>query len=275
MTSVLTGFPNLDLLIGGMQQADMLLLASSPPIENINLALSIVSNVAMISQHRVGIFTLAMNKHHLVQRLLALATRLDLQCVRTGVMTVDDRNHLVRSARTLSHAKIWIDDTADMSVLQLQQRAQAMVKTYDTAFLLIDNIHCLRVENISRQRKDHISEMGEMSDMLRRLAKDLNIPILVLAPCAFLRTNRLKGDEAPHQDFPSRKKDANHALFLYRESVSQCVMQNKSSFTIPLLVVNHQNGFVIDVAFPSQLPQTILPDAALVSLSTAQDNAAS
>lgn len=273
MTSVLTGFPNLDSLIGGLQQADMLLLTSPPSTENISLALSIVLNATTISQHRVGLFTLAMNKHQVVQRLLALSTGIDLHRVRTGSMTVDECNRLAITARTLSHAKIWIDDSVDLSVLQLQQRAQAMVKAHDIAFLLIDNIHCLRLGSTSHQHTHQIPEMGETSETLKMLAKALNMPVLVLAPHAALKANSYVA--TAYQGDHSRKKDADHVLFLYRENVSQPDIQDKSNFMTSLRIVNHQNGFVTDIALSSQSRQTVFPDEAHVSLPTSHDDVAS
>ena len=252
MTSILTGFPNLDTLIGGLQPADMLLLASPSSAKDGNIALSIVLNVAMNTGHRVGIFTLAMNKHHVVQRLLALSTGLDIYCVRTGMMTVDERNRLAVTARTLSHTKIWIDDSVDQTVLQLQQRTQAMIKAYNIAFLLIDNIHCLRLGSISRQRKDQIPEMAEMSDTLKRLVKVLNIPVLVLAPYAVLQTNNRRTYGTPAHNGPTFPSgETGHVLFLYRENVSQPDAHNDTYRMIPL-IVNHHNGFVIDITLSSR-----------------------
>ena len=267
MTSVRTGFPNLDGFIGGFQPADMLLLASPPLRENISLALSIVLNVAATSHHRVGIFTPAMNKNRLVQRLLALSTGIDLYRLSTGELTSDEYNHLAVRARILSHAKIWINDSVDLSVLQFQQQIQAMVKAYNITFLLINNIHCLRVRNTNYYHTLQIPEMQETSEMVKMLAKALNTPILVVVPHATLNANRYAATE---QVEDVQKKDADHVLFLYRENVSQGVIQEKHSLITPLRIVSHRNGFVTDIALLSQSQQSASPDEAHASPLTPQ-----
>ena len=168
------------------------------------------------------------------------------------------------------------DDSVDLSVVQLQQRAYAMVNAHNIAFLLIDNIHCIRLCSTSRRHNDQMLQMGEMSDTLKMLAQTLNIPILVLAPYASLKVNNSVVGIAPsHQGLDSRKRDADHALFLYREDVSQRTVQDKTRSLIPLLIANHRNGFVTDIVLSSQSQQTNFPDDAHASLLTSQNDVAS
>ena len=260
MSSILTGFPNLDSLIGGFQPADMLLLASPSSTKLTDLALSVVLNVAIDTHHRVGIFTSTMNKYHLVQRLLALSTGIDLHRLYTGAMTIDEYNHLAIRARILSHAKIWINDSADLSVLQFQQQVQAMVKAHGITFLLIDNIYCLRFFHTRHQHAYQNAEMGETSNQLKMLAKVLNIPVLVLAPYTSLKANTDVADgPSSHRDRSTCEKIPDHALFLYRENLSQHAVQDKSRSLIPLRVVNQHNGFVTNIALFSQQGQSVPP----------------
>ena len=275
MTGVLTGFPNLDSLIGGCQPADLLLLASPQVTKNISLALSIVLKVAGNGHHRVGMFTPVVNKQQMVQRLLALSAGIDLHSVRTGVMTDDDRNQLTESAKTLSRTQIWIDDRADLSVLQLQQRAQIMIKAHDIAFLFVDNIHCLRGWISIQKSQDQILGKGEASKMLKQLATALRIPVLVSAPYKVPQKKKdISNATSIHKNPHFQKRDIDHVLFLYRENVSELAVQDKSCLIIPLLASNSHKGFVIDIE-PSSRQRITFADEVYTSRPISQEEVAS
>ena len=157
-----------------------------------------------------------------------------------------------------------------MSVLQVQQRAQVMVNAHDIALLVIDNIHCIQ------PTQDHKPEMGTMNETLQMLAKALNIPVLVLAPHIVLKKNSHRAPTVSAQQGEYKQTSAaEHVLFLYRENVSSCDAQYKCCAMIPLLILNHRNGFVTDLAPSSPSWQPTFPDEVHISLPLSQNNAAS
>ena len=275
MAVILTGFPNLDTLLGGFQEEDMIILTAPATSGPVSLVLSIVLNVAMSHQHRVGLFTLEMNKHQVVQRLLALTTGIEVHRLRTGSVNTDEYKQVASMAKKLSQTKIWIDDSVNLSIVQLQQRAQSIVKAHDISFLLIDNIHRIHSCSTSQHTTYQIPESEEVRSMLKLLAKTLNIPVLVVAPISLDVYNPTTAGVHSQSSNSSQKRDADHALFLYRDDFSQRLVKDKRSIMTSLLIANHQNGFVTDVVIFPTSHQKYSPDGELVPIPSSKNNVAS
>ena len=175
-----TGFKNLDRMIGGMNPAEMLVIAARPSMGKTAFAMNIAEHVAVDSKHAVAIFSLEMSSQQLVQRLLCSRARVNLGKVRDGFLSERDFPNLTAAASKLAESKIFIDDTAGLSILELRAKARRFKQMYNIQLIVIDYLQLLR--STSRRAQDNRQlEIAEISSGVKGLAKELEIPIIVLA----------------------------------------------------------------------------------------------
>jgi replicative DNA helicase len=250
MLNLPTGFQNLDTLTGGLQSSDVLIFLTPPLSGEMSFALSIALNAATTYQRRIGLFSPAMNKYQVVQRLLAMSADVDLYHLRTGWITDDEHRRLAQAARMLSRTSIWIDDRAELTLVQLWQRARQMAREQGVTLLLIDGLYLLQPHG---EDKGDGHDAQEMSRSLKALACELLLPIVVLLPMPHLRAHHRSKD---HQHFDQRDrsfaKDARQVLFLYRDRFSPPLPANKSMVMITVTIVKHRHGLVTEVALSRQ-----------------------
>ncbi len=160
MLDLPTGFPNLDILTGGLQSSDVLILLTPPLPGEMSLALSLALNAATTYQRRIGLFSPEMNKYQVVQRLLAMSADVDLYHLRTGWITNDERGRLAQAARMLSRTSIWIDDRADLKLVQLWQRVRQLAREQSVTLLMIDGLHLLQPHGEDKGDGQYVQEMS-------------------------------------------------------------------------------------------------------------------
>jgi replicative DNA helicase len=242
MRGIPTGLQDLDTLTGGWQGADLVIITTPSSVSQMSLALSMALHVATTDQHGVGLFSLEMHKHHIVQRLLAMRTGIDVYRLRTGWITDEERTLVAAAARTLSKAHLWIDDTADLSLVQLRQRAQQLVEIQRVALIMIDNIHLIQLNAHGKRHGNQAQDVGEKSRDLKALAQELNIPVVVGAPIACALANRhSKGSQRSGPQESSPEKTVDHILFLDRDVRSHLATERKRTVTI---IAYHGDGLV-------------------------------
>jgi replicative DNA helicase len=250
MLDLPTGFQNLDILLGGLQSSDVLILLTPPLSGEMSFALSIALNAATTYQRRIGLFSPEINKYQVVQRLLAMSSDIDLYHLRTGWISDDEHRRISQAARILSRTSIWIDDRADLTLVQLWQRARQLAREQGVTLLLIDGLHLLQPHGEDKG-DGHYAQ--EMSRGLKALARELLLPIVVLLPMPHLRPHHRSKD---HQHFDQRnrsfEKDARQVLFLYRDRFSPPLPANKSVVMITVTIVKHRHGLVTEVALSRQ-----------------------
>jgi replicative DNA helicase len=180
ITGVSTGFKELDRMTGGLHGSEMFVLAARPSMGKTALAMNIAEYVALSQKLPVGVFSLEMAAQQLVERLLFSIARVDGQKLRDGFMGRQDHANLARAAQELSTAPIFIDDTAGLSILELRAKARRMRDRHNIRFLVIDYLQLLK--STSRRAQDNRQlEVSEISYGVKALAKELDIPIMVLA----------------------------------------------------------------------------------------------
>jgi replicative DNA helicase len=205
-------------------------------------------HVATTNQHGVGLLSLDMNKHRLVQQLLAIRTGIDLHCLRTGWITEDERTLVTATARTLSKAHLWIDDTVDLSLVQLRQRARQLVEMHHITLLMVDHSHLIQLGIHGKGLENRLQELGEIHRGLKALAVELNIPVLVFAPiaCALAgRPAKSREHSDPRKSAP--KKAIDHALFLYRDELSELGAESTNMVMGRIKITQHQHGLVTEL----------------------------
>ncbi|MBV8585732.1 MAG: replicative DNA helicase [Verrucomicrobia bacterium] len=180
VTGLPTGFAEFDKLTSGLHPAEMVVIAARPSMGKTALAMNIAEHVAMDGGQPVAVFSLEMSSQQLVQRLLCSRAKVDLQRVRNGFLSERDFPNLTAAADKLAKAKFYIDDTPGLSIGELRAKARRLKSSYDVRLLVIDYLQLLR--STSRRAQDNRQiEISEISGGIKALAKELNIPIIVIA----------------------------------------------------------------------------------------------
>jgi replicative DNA helicase len=180
ITGLPTGFTELDRMTSGLHETEMIVIAARPSMGKTALAMNIAEHVALVAKHPVAIFSLEMSSQQLVQRLLCSRARVNLGKVRDGFLSERDFPNLTAAASKLAESQIYIDDTAGLSILELRAKARRLKSMYDIKLIVIDYLQLLR--STSRRAQDNRQiEIAEISAGVKGLAKELKLPIIVLA----------------------------------------------------------------------------------------------
>src|SRR6266702_2356907 len=248
MRGIPTGVQDLDTLIGGWQGGDLVIITTPSSADQMSLALSIALHVAATKQRGVGFLSLDMNKHRLVQQLLALYTGIDLHLLRTGWINEEERTRMTAAARTLSRTHLWIDDTADLSLKELRQRARQFVEIRYITLLMVDHPYVIQPSVLRKRHENRLQEVGEIHRSLKAMADELNIPVVVFTPiaCALASRHAKRPQRSdPRENAPEKVID--HALFLYRDELSDLGAESKTVVIGRIMVTKHQHGLVTEL----------------------------
>jgi replicative DNA helicase len=180
VTGLPTGFTEFDHMTSGLHQAEMIVIAARPSMGKTALAMNIAEHVALVENRPVAVFSLEMSSQQLVQRLLCSRAKVNLQRVRNGFLSERDFPSLTAAASQLAAAKLFIDDSPGLSIAELRAKARRLVASHQVQLLVIDYLQLLR--STSRRAQDNRQiEISEISAGIKSLAKELNIPIIVVA----------------------------------------------------------------------------------------------
>jgi replicative DNA helicase len=180
ITGISTGFTEFDRMTSGLHPAEMIVIAARPSMGKTALAMNIAEHVAVHEKLPVAVFSLEMSSQQLVQRLLCSRARVNLQKVRDGFLAERDFPSLTAAAAKLAEARIFIDDSAGLSILELRAKARRLKAQHDVQLIVVDYLQLLR--STTRRAQDNRQlEISEISAGIKGLAKELKIPIIVLA----------------------------------------------------------------------------------------------
>ena len=180
LTGLPTGFKGFDNMTGGLQKTDMIVIAGRPSMGKSALAGNIIEHVALVAKQAVGVFSAEMSTQQLVQRFLCSRARVNVQKVRDGFLSERDFPNLTTAAAKLAESQIFIDSRSSPSIMQIRAKARRWKKKYGIKLLVVDYLQLLR--STSRRGQDNrVLEVAEISAGLKGLAKELDIPIIVLA----------------------------------------------------------------------------------------------
>jgi replicative DNA helicase len=246
MSGIPTGVQDLETLIGGWQGADLVVITTPSSEQRMSLALSMALHVATTSKQGVGFLSLDMHKHHIVQQLLAMHTGIHLHRLRTGWITDEERTLLTAAVRSLSKAHLWIDDTADLSLVQLRRRVQQLVEVLQMALIMIDHPHVIQPSVHGTRHEKRHQELGEIHHSLKALAVELNIPVVVFAPLACSVASRgAKRPQRSDSRGSAAEKAIDHAFFLYRDELCEPGAESNNVIIGRIMITKHRYGFVI------------------------------
>ena len=239
LTGVPSGFYDLDNLLSGFQNSDFIVLAGRPSMGKTALALNFARYCSVENNCKVGFFSLEMSSQQLVERLITSESKIDSHLVRTGKLPKHEWKKLSESANVLSDSSIFIDDSADLNIMELRAKARQLKAEKDIDIIFIDYIQLLHAPNMSESRQQEISYI---SRSLKALAKELNIPVVALSQLS--RAVESRTDHRPImsdlRESGAIEQDADIVLFVYRKFVYSKNEEDEGLGEI--IVSKHRNG---------------------------------
>ncbi|WP_414463372.1 replicative DNA helicase [Hyphomicrobium sp. DY-1] len=221
---VASGFPDLDRLLGGFQRSDLIILGARPSMGKTSLLLNIAEHAAeRLSEGgdngaAVGIFSLEMSAEQLMQRLTASKAGINSQLIANGRLSDKDRDRMMAAAGQLADLPLYIDDTPALPINALRARARQMKRQYGIGVLIIDYLQLLTSPG-KRSEASRVQEISDISQGLKQIARDLNIP--VIAASQLSRSVEARDNKRPQlsdlRESGSIEQDADVVAFLYRD----------------------------------------------------------
>ncbi len=211
-----TDYSALDNLITGFNRTDLVILAARPGMGKTSFALNIATNVAQRHNKKVAVFSLEMSKEQIVSRMLSGEAQVESRLLRDGNLSTGDWQRLAEASQILSKSPILVDDTAGVTITEIKARLR---RVKDLELVIIDY---LQLMSSGRRTENRVQEVSEMTRSLKLMAKELNVPVLVLSQLSRAVESRTREQRRPMlsdlRESGSIEQDADIVMFLYRES---------------------------------------------------------
>lgn len=234
---VQTGFVDLDNVLSGMQKSNLVILAARPGQGKTAFMLNIAQNIAVKQQKPVGIFSLEMSKEELVDRLLIGQADVDAWKLKTGRLSEDDFSRISDAMGQLAESPIFIDDTPGLSLTEMRSKARRLQIEHNLSLLIVDY---LQLVDPGRKVESRVQEVSMVSQALKNLARELNIP--VLAASQLSRAVEHRGEKKPQladlRESGAIEQDADVVMFIYRPDTEVVT----PLISTKVLVAKHRNG---------------------------------
>ena len=260
ITGLSTGFHVLDNMTSGLHAGEMFVIAARPSMGKTALAMNIAEHVALDAGKPVAVFSLEMSSPQLVQRLLCSRARVDSKKLRDGFIGKQELGSISSAAGLLSKAKMFVDDTPGLSILELRAKARRLHNRENIQLVVIDYLQLLR-SNTRRAQDNRQIEIAEISSGVKALAKELKIPVIVLAQLnrnPESRTGDSKGRPrlSDLRESGSIEQDADVVALLVREKyyAEDEEARKEAEGKATLIIAKQRNGPTGDV------PLTFLED---------------
>ncbi|MGA8180874.1 MAG: replicative DNA helicase [Desulfobacterales bacterium] len=241
VTGVATGYTKLDELTAGLQKSDLIILAGRPGMGKTAFALNIAKNSAVDTNIPVAVFSLEMSKEQLSFRMLSSEARIDSSRLRRGFITQDDWIRITDAAGFLSQAPIFIDDSPNITVLEIRAKSRRLKMENDIGLIIIDYLQLMK-GRVSAERRD--LEISEISRSLKALAKELNIPVLALSQLN--RKLEERSDKRPQladlRESGALEQDADVVAFIYRDELYNKDENNPNKGKAEIILAKQRNG---------------------------------
>jgi replicative DNA helicase len=254
-----TGFTDLDKMSDGLHGGEMIVIAARPSMGKTSLAMNIAEHVALELKLPVGVFSLEMSAASLVLRMMCSLARVNLRSIREGFMSESDFPKLTNAAGRLSAAKLFIDDTAGLSILQLRARARRMFQQHGIKLFVIDYLQLLN-STAARAKENRQQEIADISSGIKALAKELNVPVIVLAQLnrEIEKDRNRKPRMSDLRESGSIEQDADLVGLLYKPDVDddEAAPVESDGLPVSLVIAKQRNGPTGDVHLTFLKPYT-------------------
>ncbi|HEY1182664.1 MAG TPA: replicative DNA helicase [Bryobacteraceae bacterium] len=237
-----TGFAKFDDLSGGMHGGELLILAGRPSMGKTALALNIAQHVALKLKQTVAIFSLEMSKESLLTRMLCASARVDSQRFRAGYLNQEERRKLHHALTELVEAPLYVDDTPGVHLMDIHAKLRRLqVERHHIGLVIVDYLQLMTGRGRFENR---VQEVSALSRGMKLLAKELNVPMLVLSQLSRAVENR-QGDHRPQlsdlRESGSIEQDADLVGFIFREEVYNKDREDLRGLA-ELIVAKQRNG---------------------------------
>ena len=216
ITGIATGFTDLDYKMAGLQRSDLILIAARPSMGKTAFVLNLAEYIALHSKVTTVIFSLEMSKEQLVNRLLAMNSRVDSQNIRTGDLKDSEWADLMESARNIGESNLVIDDTPGITISELRSKCRKLKLEKNLGVVIIDYLQLMNGTGKTESRQQEISEI---SRSLKALAREINCPVVALSQLS--RAVEQRPDKRPMlsdlRESGAIEQDADVVMFIYRD----------------------------------------------------------
>jgi len=261
LSGLATGFADLDKMTDGLHGGEMIIVAARPSMGKTSLAMNIAEHVSLELGLPVGVFSLEMSASSLILRMLCSLARVNMRSIREGFMSEADFPKLMTASGRLAAAKLLIDDTAGLSILQLRARARRMHQQHGIKLFVIDYLQLLN-STARRAQENRQQEIADISSGIKALAKELNVPVIVLS-----QLNReLEKDKSRKprlsdlRESGSIEQDADLVGLLYKPDAGDdedgAAPDENDGVAVNFLIAKQRNGPTGDVNLTFMKPYT-------------------
>ncbi|MEZ0106628.1 replicative DNA helicase [Catenulispora sp. EB89] len=243
MTGVPTGFHDLDALTNGLHPGQMVIIAARPAIGKSTLGLDLARSCSIKNGLSCVIFSLEMGRNEIIMRLLSAEARVALHHMRSGTMTDEDWARLARRMGPVSEAPLFIDDSPNMSMMEIRAKARRLKQRHDLQLVIIDYMQLMQHSSTNSKRPDsRQQEVSEISRSLKLLAKELEVPVIAISQLN--RGPEQRTDKRPMmsdlRESGSLEQDADVIILLHREDAYE--RESPRAGEADLIVAKHRNG---------------------------------
>jgi replicative DNA helicase len=247
ITGVSTGYMELDKLLSGFQNSELLILAARPSQGKTALALNLAENISIRAGLPVAFFSLEMSKESLLQRLVASVAQIDAHKFRTGHLSREDWRKMTEALGQISSAPLWIDDAGSTSVLEIGAKARRLKRDKGLSLLVVDYLQLISGRGRFSNRQEEVSSI---SRSLKGLAKELQIPVLVLSQLTRAPEREERGPQLSDlRESGAIEQDADVVMFIYRPHWSKMEASPEERDQAEIQVAKQRNGPTDKVRF--------------------------
>ena len=252
LTGLATGYADLDRMTDGLHGQEMIVIAARPSMGKTSLAMNIVEHVVLELKLPVAVFSLEMGAEALILRMMCSIARVNLRSIREGFMSESDFPKLTSAAGKLANSKLFIDDSAGLSILQLRARARRLAQQHDVKLFVVDYLQLLH-STARRSQENRQQEISDISSGLKALAKELKVPVLVLSQLnrEMERDKNRKPRLSDLRESGAIEQDADLVGLLYKPNAGDdedgAAAEEADGLPVNLLIAKQRNGPTGDI----------------------------
>ncbi len=234
VSGIPSGYQSLDKITGGFQNSDLIIIAARPSVGKTSFALNIATNIAIKENLPVGFFSLEMSKEQLLERMLCSEAKVDMQRLKTGYLRDEDFSKITEAYSELYEAPIYIDDSPDVTLTDIRTKSRRLKIESKVGIIFVDYLQLIRSE---QRVENRVLEISQITRGLKNLARELNIPIVVLSQLS--RAVEKREDKKPMlsdlRESGSIEQDADVVIFLH-------IPDEAERERVEVLVAKQRNG---------------------------------
>ncbi len=233
-----TGLIDIDNLLGGLQKSDFLIVAGRPGMGKTGFLLGTMRNAALVHKKHVAMFSMEMSNEQLLQRMIAMDTRIDTRRLRTGKLNDNEWDVFFQALESYDHAMVFLDDTPAITPLSLRTKCRRLHLEFGLDLIIVDYLQLMSGDGRTDNR---VQEVSNISRNLKVLARELNVPVLAAAQLS--RAVEHRPDKRPQlsdlRESGSLEQDADIVMFIDRDPLSEIEEERNKA---KIIVAKHRNG---------------------------------